>query len=172
MIQFGKACLKKDACHILCFLPQLFCNIIFEHYNCLNLSSFSFSFEKSYRFFLDSYSYLSMVNYDLQKNLTGNPPDSFNIIVFDGGALIHLPSTVNIITFNQYGMLIICCPQAAGKIHSCRCCLGYLHITDSITREKKGKGIRRKVAGKNRVPGNWNDFLRDGTNKKELSLEK
>ena len=48
-----------------------------------------------------------MANYDLQKNLTGNPPDSFDIIVFDGGALIHLLSTVNIITFNQYGMLIM-----------------------------------------------------------------
>ena len=77
--------------------------------------------------------YLSMVNYDLQKSLTccpcwlkmtGNPPDSFDVIVFDGGALIHLLSTVNIITFNQYAVQI---PQAAGKIHSCRCCLGYLY---------------------------------------------
>ena len=41
------------------------------------------------------------------------------------------------------------------------------YISDSIkaaTREKRGKGIRMKVAGKNKVPGNWSDFLRDEGN--------
>ena len=48
--------------------------------------------------------------------MTGNPPDSFNIIVFDGGALVHLLSTVNIITFNQYtDNVVIQIPQA-GKV--------------------------------------------------------
>ena len=28
--------------------------------------------------------------------------------------------------------------------------------------------MRRKVAGKNKVPGKWNEFLRDETNKKEF----
>ncbi len=36
------------------------------------------------------------------------------------------------------------------------------------TREKRGKGIRRKVAGKNKIPSNWPDFLRDSVNKQEL----
>ncbi|KAG0724207.1 hypothetical protein GWK47_005234 [Chionoecetes opilio] len=36
------------------------------------------------------------------------------------------------------------------------------------TREKRGKGVRRKVAGQTKVPGNWPDFLRDPTNKVEL----
>ena len=46
-----------------------------------------------------------------------------------------------------------------------------VYITDSIkasTREKRGKGIRRKVAGKNIVPTNWMGFLRDEKNKQEL----
>ena len=40
-------------------------------------------------------------------------------------------------------------------------------IKESI-RERRGTGIRRKAAGKNKIPGNWSDFLRDPTNKQEL----
>ena len=36
------------------------------------------------------------------------------------------------------------------------------------TREKRGKGTRRRVAGNNKLQGNWEDFLRDPTNKQEL----
>ena len=38
------------------------------------------------------------------------------------------------------------------------------------TREKRGKlkGIRRKVAASTKLPGNWQDFLKDNANKEEL----
>ena len=36
------------------------------------------------------------------------------------------------------------------------------------TREKRGKGIRRKVSGETKLPRNWMDFLRDSPNKTEL----
>jgi len=36
------------------------------------------------------------------------------------------------------------------------------------TREKRETGVRTKVAGKNKLPGNWADFLRDPANKQEL----
>ncbi|KAG0719479.1 hypothetical protein GWK47_050386 [Chionoecetes opilio] len=45
------------------------------------------------------------------------------------------------------------------------------YIASSIkesTREKRGKGVRRKVGGPTKVPSNWPDFLRDSTNKEEL----
>lgn len=45
------------------------------------------------------------------------------------------------------------------------------YVSSSIkesTREKRGKGIRRKVAGGIKVPSNWLDFLHDPTNKQEL----
>ena len=45
------------------------------------------------------------------------------------------------------------------------------YISDSLkeyTREKRGKGVRRKVSGKTKLSGNWMDFLRDPLNKKEL----
>ena len=34
--------------------------------------------------------------------------------------------------------------------------------------EKRGKGIRRKVAGPNMIPRKWQEFLKDPENKKEL----
>ena len=45
------------------------------------------------------------------------------------------------------------------------------YIPDSLkesTRFKRGKGVGRKVSGQTKLPGNWMDFLRDSTNKKEL----
>ena len=45
------------------------------------------------------------------------------------------------------------------------------YIADSLkesTHEKRGKGVRRKVSGETKLPGNWIDFLRDTKNKKEL----
>jgi len=38
----------------------------------------------------------------------------------------------------------------------------------SSTREKRGKGIRRRVSSTNTVPGNWQEFLRVPENKSEL----
>jgi len=36
------------------------------------------------------------------------------------------------------------------------------------TRQKRGKGVRRKVSGETKLPRNWSDFLNDSSNKKEL----
>ena len=35
------------------------------------------------------------------------------------------------------------------------------------TREKRGKGVCRKVSGQTKLPGKWMDFLCDSTNKTE-----
>ena len=35
-------------------------------------------------------------------------------------------------------------------------------------REKRGKGVRQKVAGHVKLPQNWQDFLEGSSNKKEL----
>ena len=36
------------------------------------------------------------------------------------------------------------------------------------TREKRGKGIRLEVAGRNKLPNNWADFLHDSGYKRQL----
>ena len=38
-------------------------------------------------------------------------------------------------------------------------------------REKRSKGIRWKVEGQSKLPGNWPDFLCDPKNKQELDLQ-
>ena len=37
-----------------------------------------------------------------------------------------------------------------------------------FAREKRGKGVRRKVSGSNKIPGKWQEFLQDSDNKQEL----
>ena len=39
----------------------------------------------------------------------------------------------------------------------------------AATREKRGKGIRKRVSAENKCPGNWLQFLKDAINKKELN---
>ena len=36
-------------------------------------------------------------------------------------------------------------------------------VQQCTTREKRGKGVRRKVAGQTKVTGNWSDFVHDPT---------
>ena len=50
------------------------------------------------------------------------------------------------------------------------CCLGHISQTSikGSTREKRGKGISKKVTGQSKVPGNWKHFLCDQDNKQEL----
>jgi len=46
-----------------------------------------------------------------------------------------------------------------------------IYLPDNLKefiREKRGKGVRRKVSGQTKLPGNWADFLHDPINKKEL----
>ena len=46
-----------------------------------------------------------------------------------------------------------------------------MYLPDSLkesTRDKRGKGVRRKVSSHAKFPRNWMDFLRDQNNKMEL----
>ena len=45
--------------------------------------------------------------YLLAQNNLNSPPESFDSIVFDGGALVHLLSTTSISTFDQYANEVI-----------------------------------------------------------------
>lgn len=39
---------------------------------------------------------------------------------------------------------------------------------ERIYKEKRGKGVQKKVSGQTKLPGNWIDFLHDPSNKKKL----
>ena len=89
----------------------------------------------------------------------------------DGAVVVHcLPTSVS--TFDEYADKIFI-PYLEKQLQSATRLdvVWDVYTPDSLkesTWEKRGKGVRRKVSGKTKVPGNWMDFLRDSVNKKEL----
>ena len=108
----------------------------------------------------------------LTKKTQQEPPGTFDVKVLDGAAVVYFLSTTNITTFDEYascvfGPDIMKLLKTSEKVDV----VWDTYITRSIqesTREKRGKGIRRKVAGQNKLPRNWPDLLRDPMNKQEL----
>ncbi|KAG0721985.1 hypothetical protein GWK47_045320 [Chionoecetes opilio] len=100
------------------------------------------------------------------------PSGSFDVRVLDGAAVVHLLPVTGITTFDDYASGVFV-PHIMRQLEtSMRVDVVWdRYLDNSIkesTREKRGKGVRRKVAGQTKVPGNWPDFLRDPTNKVEL----
>ena len=79
-------------------------------------------------------------------------PDSFDAIAFDGGALVRL---VNTTTLNQYAAdAVILYILKQLERSTCVDVVWAIYLSDNIkasTREKRAKGIRQKVAGKNKL---------------------
>ena len=101
-----------------------------------------------------------------------DPPEDLDVKLLDGAAVVHLLPTTNMVTFDQYANQVFI-PYILRQVENCKRfdVVWDTYVPNSIkesAREKRGKGIRRKVAGKNKLPGNWADFLRDSNNKKEL----
>lgn len=108
----------------------------------------------------------------LVKDKQNDPPGSIDVKLLDGAAVVHLLPTTNVVTFDEYADQVFV-PHIMKQLETSKRVdvVWDTYIPSSIkesTREKRGKGIRRKVAGKNKLPGKWADFLRDPTNKQEL----
>ena len=100
------------------------------------------------------------------------PPCIVHVKVFDGAAVVHFLPTTNITTFNEYASGVFV-PHIMNQLETSERAdvVWDTYIRSTIkesAREKRGKGIRRKVAVQNKLPGNWPDFLRDSKNKQEL----
>ena len=105
-----------------------------------------------------------------------NLPSTYHGKILDGAAIVHMLKTGTATTFAEYSESLFI-PYVIKSIQSVK----RLDIVwdqykpvslKADTREKRGKlkGIRRKVAASTKLPGNWQDFLRDETNKEELFL--
>ena len=97
---------------------------------------------------------------------------SFDVKILDGATVVHFLPTNSITTFNDYASSVFI-PYIVKHLESSKRvdAVWDTYITSSIkesVREKRGKGKQRKVAGQNKVPSNWPDFLCDSTNKQEL----
>lgn len=100
------------------------------------------------------------------------PSSPFDVRVLDGAAVVHLLPVTGITTFDDYASGVFL-PYITKQLQTSKRVdvVWDTYLVSSIkesTREKRGKGVRRKVAGQTKVPSNWPDFLRDPTNKQEL----
>ncbi len=101
-------------------------------------------------------------------------PDDYGVIVIDGGALIHsLPGTiVQGKTFAEYFTKVFCPKiqhelKRAARVDTVWDQYRSLSIK-ATTREKQGIATRQRASGSAKVPGNWQNFLSNAKNKKEL----
>lgn len=99
-------------------------------------------------------------------------PASFDVKVFDGAAIVHALPVSSVSTFLQYADSTFL-PFLENHLKSTK----RIDVVwdeyrsaslKEATREKRGKGVRRKVAGHVKLPQNWQAFLEDSSNKKEL----
>ena len=99
---------------------------------------------------------------------------SVEAIVLDGAAIINMlkPTAVGVKTFEDYSNITF--------IPYLKTQLQYVNRLDIVfdeyisnslkqtTRNRRGKGVRRRVQSTTVVPKNWSEFLRNDLNKKEL----
>jgi len=100
------------------------------------------------------------------------PPKTFDCKVLDGAVIVHCLPTSCATTFDDYADKVFI-PYLLQQLQDIpRLDVVWdTYIPDSLkasTRDKRGKGTRRKVAGQTKLPKNWMEFLRDSENKKEL----
>ena len=108
----------------------------------------------------------------LTKDIQNNPPDFIDVKLLDGAAVVHFLPTASIVKFDEYAHHVFV-PHIRKQLQNSKRIdiVWDTYIPSSIkesTREKQGKGVRRKVSGKNKLPAIWADFLGDPTNKQEL----
>ena len=101
-------------------------------------------------------------------------PDDYEVIIIDGGALIHsLPgTTVHGKTFAEYFTKVFY-PRIRHELNRAArvdVVWDQYHSMSikATTREKRGNGTRQRVSRSAKVPGNWQNFLSNAENKKEL----
>ena len=98
------------------------------------------------------------------------PPSHFDVL--DGSAAVHFLSCNNVSTFAEYSQNVFNMYVKKELLNCHRMDIIWdVYKSDSLkgcTREKRGKGIRKKVSGHVKLPRNFQDFLRDAKNKQEL----
>ena len=108
----------------------------------------------------------------VNKGASTSPPAFYDAKVFDGAAIVHALPVSSVSTFLQYANSTFL-PflenhlQATTRIDVVWDDYRSASLKEA-TREKRGKGVRRKVAGHVKLPQNWQAFLEDSANKNEL----
>ena len=107
----------------------------------------------------------------LSQVITPELESAADAIIIDGSALVNSMYPCTSKTFDDYARAIVLptIEKISSKYKRVDIVFNvYLQSSlKSETRLKRGKGVRRRVAGCNKIPKNWQSFLRDG-NKTEL----
>ena len=98
----------------------------------------------------------------LEPSQRSTPLEAFDWKIMDGAVVVHCLPTTGIKTFNEYAEVSI--PHLEKQLHgTARLDVVWdTYSSQSIkesTREKRGKGIRRKVSGETKLQRNCMDFL-------------
>ena len=108
---------------------------------------------------------------EAQVNISAREPKG-DAIIIDGSALINALPPRSSKTFDDYAKEeIIPKVESYGARYERVDVVFDVYKKSSLkseTRSKRGQGIRRRVTGTNKTPGNWQSFLRDASNKTEL----
>lgn len=95
-----------------------------------------------------------------------------DVIIIDGAALVHSLSPKTSKTFEEYAVRDVVPKIRSYSSKYERTDIVFdVYKTSSLkaeTRSKRGKGRRRRVADKTKLPPIWSSFLRDSDNKTEL----
>ena len=92
--------------------------------------------------------------------------------LFDGAAVVQMLNPGTVKTFQEYADKVFL-PYVFQQLSTAQRVevVWDEYITNSlkdVTRQKRGKGIQRRVASTTHLPKNWRDFLRVNENKTEL----
>ena len=90
-------------------------------------------------------------------------------MVFDGSAIVHALSTKLVKTFDEYFHSVFL-PWTESMLHNSNRIdiIWDVYRAESLkesTRERRGKGIRRKVSGQTNLPSSIQNFLCDSKKK-------
>ena len=114
----------------------------------------------------------SLVNEIVSKCHSIPEDTSIDTYIFDGGRLPFWCKPKKQETFAQYASGVIKFLEFLFRFYI------RLHIVFDVyrknslkaaTRDKRGRGVRQRVAGSTKVPNDWNQFLRESENKDELN---
>ena len=94
------------------------------------------------------------------------------VAVIEGSVMVHMLMPIGCKTFDDYAEQKVM-PYALKILQDVTRVdiifdVYQTHSLKSVTRERRGKGRPRRVTGGGDLPGNWQNFLRNDTNKTEL----
>ena len=97
---------------------------------------------------------------------------SVEAVIIDGAALVNMLRPGTSKPFGEYASIVFL-PYTCRQLELVNRIdvVWDVYIADSLkgaAREKRGKGIRRRVESRDSIPRNWQMFLRNDDNKTEL----